>query len=63
MKDEAMITFDFEGRHYKVDMSVYEKELIKLPDGRILLVSGWLETMPPKPRGLSILQLAEAKEV
>ena len=49
------IKFEFEGKTYKVGMEAYDKNLIILPDGRILKVTGWLESYPP--------QVYEIKEI
>ena len=40
------IHFQFEGKNYEVAMDTYPSKDIKLPDGRILQVSKWLETFP-----------------
>ena len=56
------IRFIFDGTSFEVPMDAYEKDLpIKLPDGRILTVTGgWLESMPPQPEGLKLLECTEA---
>lgn len=56
------ITFVFEGTPYGVGLEACDKNLpIKLPDGRVLrVVGGWLESMPPQPAKLEILECAEA---
>ncbi len=58
------IRFTFEGKSYQVGMDAYNKDLpIKLPDGRVLTVNGgWLESMPPQPQGLQLLECTEAVE-
>jgi|GEM_PF-6755479 hypothetical protein len=59
------IQFEYEGKSYWVGMAAFHKNLpIKLPDGRILTVTGgWQESMPPRPLGLQILECAKATEV
>lgn len=45
-----MCSFIFEDKRYQVSIEAYEQSgNIKLPDGRILEVDGWLESMPPQP--------------
>ena len=43
------IRFNFEGKSYQVGLEAYDTSIITLPDGRILVVSGWLESFPPIP--------------
>ena len=49
------IQFAFESKNYEVDLCAYESDMILLPDGRMLHVSGWLESCPPKPQSLEIV--------
>lgn len=56
------IHFEFEGVRYKV-IYPFENDypdLIKLPDGRVLWISRWLESMPPIPTDMKALTLTEA---
>lgn len=59
------ISFEFKGKTYEVGMDAYRRNLpIRLPDGRVLTVmGGWLESMPPQPRGLDLLECTQAVEV
>lgn len=55
------VHFVFEGQTYEVGMEAYDKGLpIRLPDGRVLTVSTWFESMPPQPGELKILECVEA---
>ena len=55
------INFDFEGKRYQVGMDAHDNNLpIKLPDGRVIKVTSWLERRPPAPEGFEILECAEA---
>lgn len=60
--------FKFEDKTYEVNIqdTYYLKKDIKLPDGRVLKVNGWLEVFPPYPQNLSIVDsdnVTPAKEV
>lgn len=57
---DRSIIFEFDGQRYRVPMEAYDYDFIKLPDGRVLEVDGWLESDPPQPMGLTVLQTAEA---
>ena len=58
------IIFEFEGKKFSVPMEAYEQGLpIKLPDGRMLEVEKWLESMPPQPWGLRLMECVEATAV
>lgn len=47
------IYFTYEDHRYSISMLVYENDApIRLPDGRLLKVQGWYETMPPRPISL-----------
>lgn len=46
------IIFGYEDKVYSVGYEAYEKNLIVLPDGRVLEVGCWLESSPPQPAGL-----------
>ncbi len=43
------IRFNWDGKSYTVEMRAYDLGRIALPDGRVLEVGKWLESMPPKP--------------
>ncbi len=47
--DPEKITFEYDGKTYVVKGDAYNKNLIRLPDGRILKVGSWLESCPPHP--------------
>ncbi len=59
------ITFEYDGKNYIVSGDAYEKNLIRLPDGRILKVGAWLESYPPQPYEIEDVteKFAIAKEV
>lgn len=45
-----MCSFTFEDKRYEVSDEAYDQGgNIKLPDGRVLEVDGWFESLPPKP--------------
>ena len=45
-----MCSFAFEDKPYQVsDEACAQAGNIQLPDGRVLQVDGWLESMPPQP--------------
>lgn len=48
------ISFEFEGQRYEADETFYETNEFRLPDGRVIAASGWLETSPPRPSGLMV---------
>lgn len=49
-QEAARILFTWEGQRYSVSPEVYfSGDLIKLPNGETLQVSGWTETNPPAP--------------
>lgn len=52
------ISFKFEGKSYKANMlDCYDLgKNIKLPDGTLLQAQGWLESLPPQPMGLTVVQ-------
>jgi len=50
------IQFLFEGKKYAVGMEGYERNLIRLPDDRVLTAEGWLESYPPIPEGLKVVE-------
>lgn len=54
MPRNPKIRFSFGGQNYEVGMEAYEKSVIQLPDGRVLEVGMWLESMPPKPSLLKV---------
>lgn len=50
------ITFTYEGVEYTCPMGTsQDPDSILLPDGRLLAVSGWLESLPPIPTGLTVI--------
>jgi hypothetical protein len=52
---EPMIAFTFEGRCYEAPMAFYQRNRVRLPDGRALHAKGgWYETMPPTPSTLEV---------
>jgi hypothetical protein len=56
MEQEAkLITFEFENRTYVVSQEAYTNDLIRLPDGRTLIVLGWKEIVPPLPIKFEVL--------
>lgn len=54
------IGFEFEGQGYQVNPKAYELGFIRLPDGRLLRVDSWFETMPPKPDGVVVVETVKA---
>ncbi len=43
------IGFSYKGVRYLVDIVAYDGNfLVKLPDGTIVRISGWLESLPPQ---------------
>lgn len=51
------IRFSYEGKNYRVNMAAYEGGLlIRLPDGRVLGPDCWLESIPPQPSGLKVVE-------
>jgi hypothetical protein len=42
------ISFEYDGKNYIVPGDAFHKNLIKLPDGRILKVLMWIESNPPQ---------------
>ncbi len=58
MKRE-MIHFEFEGKKYVVSGEAYDTNLISLPDGTLLAVDGWFESMPPQPGNLRRVEKPE----
>lgn len=44
-----MITFEYEGVKYEVDMEAYDLGKIVLPNGTLLEVVTWTNEDPPKP--------------
>ena len=49
-----VITITHEGKTYCVEDAAYNSGKIVLPDGTVLQVNAWHETMPPKPHENSI---------
>lgn len=46
--------FEYRGRKYRFDaQACYDGlSLVRLPDGKVLRVIGWLESSPPQPAGV-----------
>ena len=59
--DTSLIYFSYDGKEYTVTMTAYDMNLIRLPDGRLLQVHGWQETLPPRP--MSIREMNSAVTV
>lgn len=56
--------FEFEDKTYRVsDMATIPKKLIKLPDGRVLIVKEWKKCHPPQPKKMELVMLLSAKEI
>ncbi len=36
--------------------------LARLPDGRIVRPNTWLESLPPQPQGIAVVEITEATE-
>ena len=51
-----MTTFLYENAFYDFDSEqcYCKNSLVRLPDGTILAVQGWLESCPPKPHGFKV---------
>jgi hypothetical protein len=47
------IKFSFNGQNYEAGMAFYDKSRAVLPDGTVVQVGGWFETMPPQPQGIT----------
>lgn len=60
---EPLISIFFENKEYAVDMAAYQTSLIGLPDGRILQSDGWLESYPPQPGQLTIVEHTNMENV
>lgn len=54
------IIFGYEDKVYSVGYEAYEKNLIVLPDGRVLEVGCWLESSPPQPADLKEVPMLTA---
>lgn len=53
---EPKINFVFENEDYQVSMDAYDtNKAIRLPDGRVLGVNGWLESYPPQAMGIHLI--------
>jgi hypothetical protein len=57
--DVPKIYFTFEKEEYCVDQSAYVYNKIQLPDQRMLSVHGWLESYPPQPMGITVIENTE----
>ncbi len=56
------IRFMFEGKRYTAPASFYDSGFAMLPDGRVVAATAWLETLPPKPEGIKVVDVATAAE-
>ena len=63
MDRDKIIIFDFEGKEYKVSGATYDNDLIQLPDGRVLKVQDWLESDPPIPMELELVNIPRAAKI
>lgn len=51
------INFSFNNEDYEVGIEAYDKNLdIQLPDGKVLAVNQWIESSPPQPEGLHVVE-------
>lgn len=50
------IRFIFEGVTYIVGIEAYDVNRATLPDGRVVLLTDWLETNPPHPLVVELLE-------
>ena len=50
--DTPLIYFSYDGKRYAVTMAAYDGNLIRLPDGRLLQVNAWFESLPPSPMNI-----------
>ncbi len=57
------INFEFEGNQYTVEARAYDLNRIVLPDGRILEATGWLESYPPQPKLLFVVDFFKLMKV
>lgn len=48
-----MILFAYQGVNYQADQRFYDESLVQLPNGVVLQVDEWDETMPPQPADLT----------
>jgi hypothetical protein len=62
---EVMRQFVWDGVVYEFDAEMcYDTDsLVRLPDGRMLRVTGWYEVLPPKPAGFNPLTFVAASKV
>ena len=56
--DTSLIYFSYDGKEYTVAMTAHDMNLIRLPDGRLLQVHGWRETLPPRPMSIQEMNSA-----
>ncbi len=57
-----MIQIEYDGSTYEVDPAdAYAEDLIVLPGGVVLRVTGWEEASPPRPVGLERVHAAAAR--
>ncbi len=59
MRDYTKIQFSFDNEDYQVSNEVYVGNFIQLPDGRVLAATMWLESNPPQPSGLHVVDRPE----
>lgn len=60
-----MVTFEFEGYTYEISdtharWACKHALDVMLPDGRLLRPGGWLESSPPIPTGLRVVNIVHA---
>ncbi|MBI3632841.1 MAG: hypothetical protein HY226_00960 [Candidatus Vogelbacteria bacterium] len=56
------ISFEYDGKKYEVSPAAYPGDMIALPDGRILAVLGWAESLPPQPMGFDTVEFVGVGE-
>jgi predicted RNA-binding protein with RPS1 domain len=63
MDEKRIQRFEWRGATYEFDrIACYDgASLIVLPDGTVLQVSRWLETIPPRPTGLTVADYRPGK--
>lgn len=49
------IHFEYEGKKYKVNGAAYSSNHCYLPNGDVLMFTGWFESNPPRPTGFENL--------
>ncbi len=61
--DEIIIVF--EGIEYRISAKVYDERepLVRLPDGRLIMILSWYEIFPPRPNKVVEVEVWKAEEV